>query len=882
MAGPSRADDASGAETRLLRAMADAAPDSFFVKDAQRRYVFVNRAMCALFRCEPDTLLGRTPEEVFDPESARIVREVDERTYAGEVVRAVRELEIDGVPHTFETTQCPLEQEGGRIEAICGFVRNITAQVNAEHALQQSESRYRALFDTLGVAVLVMNGDRCVACNPRCARVFGFADPADLVGRTVSEFAPPTGADEPLTLGFDEGALPEEPCSLEWHTRRAGGEELCLDVRVTPFESNGTRLSLCVAIDITERRRSEDALRRSEESKRSLLTAIPDLMFVVSRDGTFIDYHAANPQLLAAPPEVFLGKTASEVLPPHVASQLTTAVKVAIETGRIESFDYELPLPSGARWFEARLAACGADSVIGVVRDITDRERSKVALAAEKEQLAVTLRSIGDGVITSDTDDRVVLLNRIAEELTGWTQDEAVGQPMQQVFRASEDEAHLPLDAACDKSPGIGRLARLAGDKLLASRDATVRVISASHAPIRDNAGNPVGVVHVFRDVTRQRSLEEEVQRNQKLESLGLLAGGIAHDFNNLLTGILGNVSLARLHAAPGSAQAEWLDESRRAIERARSLTQQLLTFAKGGTPIRRPARIDPLIRDSAVFALRGSNVKAEISVAPALWPVTVDEGQIGQVLANLLVNAEEAMPDGGTVWVTARNLPRGASIPVDLPEGDYVEISIADEGCGIPEEHHQRIFEPYFSTKPKGSGLGLTTSDAIVRKHDGRLKVRAREGGGSVFSVFLPASSLAPPEPASCAPVLPGTGRVLVMDDDAAIRQVSRQMLELLGYDVETACDGAEALETFRRARESHRPFDAIVMDLTVPGGMGGKEAVRKVLELDPDAKVLVSSGYSNDAIMSDFRAYGFAGVIVKPYELETLSAVLRGVLAR
>lgn len=508
-------------------------------------------------------------------------------------------------------------------------------------------------------------------------------------------------------------------------------------------------------------------------------------------------------------------------------------------------------------------------------------EEANSALRESEERLNVTLRSIGDGVITTDTNGVVVLMNRVAEMLTGWTQDEAKGLPLREVFRVVNEKTRAPREDPVARVLASGRAVDLANHAILVSRDGTERVLADSGAPIHDRQGWIVGVVMVFRDVTERSRMEEELQRAQKLDSVGRLAGGIAHDFNNLLTGILGNVVLARIEAPSESRSAERLREAEKAVRRAADLTHQLLTFSKGGAPVRKVARLRELICDSAGFSLRGSNVRCEFAIPEDLWPVEVDEGQMSQVIGNLVVNADQAMPDGGVIRVSARNLPPGGTLPGQLPDGRYVEVSVEDHGIGIPEEHLSRIFEPYFTTKEKGSGLGLATCYSIVRKHDGQITVTSLMGEGSTFRVYLPASAKDALPRVVEEDFVPGHGRILLMDDEEEIRGVCSQMLAHLGYDVDTARDGAEVLQMYIAARTSGRPFDVVILDLTVPGGTGGREAFRKLRELDPNVRAIVSSGYSNDPIMADFRAHGFRGVMLKPYDLRLLSRVVHEVLA-
>jgi CheY-like chemotaxis protein len=375
--------------------------------------------------------------------------------------------------------------------------------------------------------------------------------------------------------------------------------------------------------------------------------------------------------------------------------------------------------------------------------------------------------------------------------------------------------------------------------------------------------------------------MEQELIRAQKMESVSLLAGGIAHDFNNILTAILGNIGLAMLNGQVGDRGRAKLLQAEQACIRAKDLAQQLLTFAKGGAPITRPISIAGLLQESAVLTLAGSRSRCNLSLPPDLWAVTADDGQINQVISNLLINADQAMPGGGIIKVAAENVLVNGTPDLPLPRGRYVKISIADQGTGIPPQYLNKVFDPYFSTKHKGSGLGLATAYSIVKNHAGYLTLDSKMGEGATFHVFLPGSEMdpLPPEPVKPIPAR-GQGRVLAMDDEAMVRSVLVEMLTYLGYEVECAGDGSQAVEKYLQARAAGRPFDAVILDLTVPGAMGGRDAIQEMLRHDPRVKAVVSSGYSDDPIMADFQQYGFTAVIVKPYRVLELSNVLKQVI--
>jgi signal transduction histidine kinase/CheY-like chemotaxis protein len=408
------------------------------------------------------------------------------------------------------------------------------------------------------------------------------------------------------------------------------------------------------------------------------------------------------------------------------------------------------------------------------------------------------------------------------------------------------------------------------------------RVGERTAALHRANADLVAGIEERKKGERARQQLEEDLLRSRKLESLGVLAGGIAHDFNNLLTAILGNITLALTVSEPDGEVNRRLVEAEKASLRAQDLTQQLLTFSRGGAPVRKAASIGDLISETAGFALRGSNVRLDYAPEPGLWPAEVDPGQISQVINNLIINANQAMPAGGLVTIRTGNAVVQPDDPLPLLPGDYVTISVSDQGIGIPEDHLERIFDPYFTTKQKGSGLGLATVYSIVKRHDGHIDVVSRPGKGATFHIWLPAVRHAePPAREHHEDLTSGTGRILVMDDEPFVRDVIGAMLERLGYRPDFAEHGEEAIALYRESMAEESRYNAIIMDLTVPGGMGGVEAAQRLREIDPAVRLIVSSGYSNDPVMANFRDYGFVGVARKPFRIGDLSRVLEEALS-
>lgn len=382
-----------------------------------------------------------------------------------------------------------------------------------------------------------------------------------------------------------------------------------------------------------------------------------------------------------------------------------------------------------------------------------------------------------------------------------------------------------------------------------------------------------------FMDVTEQQKMEKEMLKARKLESVGVLAGGIAHDFNNILAAIVGSLNLAQLDADLSDDTRELLSAAEKASIRAKGLTQQLLTFSKGGEPIKQAASIHEVIKDSADFVLHGKNTACKYNIPDDLWLVEIDKGQISQVIQNIIINANHAMPNGGIIQVRCENIDPLHDENVSLPhDKKFVKIIIADSGTGIPVNLIDKIFDPYFSTKQEGSGLGLAISHSIIKKHNGQISVESNPGTGTTFTIYLPASIQKLIQKTAESPLGLSTGKakIMVMDDEKIVRDVAETMLNRLGHEVLLAEDGKQALELYKSHKTSAKPIDIVIMDLTIPGGMGGKDALQEILAFDPDAKVIVSSGYSNDPIMANCRKYGFCCALVKPYQFDDLTNVI------
>ena len=534
----------------------------------------------------------------------------------------------------------------------------------------------------------------------------------------------------------------------------------------------------------------------------------------------------------------------------------------------------------GANGTREELEQLVAERTKQLQEDITERKQAEERLreAEAKYKGLVTNVKLGIFRSTPGRTGRFLEVNPAMEEITGYSREELLKINVSDLYVHPEKREAVLEEIVS----ATGKAAR---ELHFRKKDGTEIVVSDTKVAVKDDNGKVIYFDGIIEDITERKQMEKEHQKIEKLESIGTLAGGIAHDFNNILTVIMGNISLARRHVEPKSKTEERLLEAEKASLRAKDLTQQLLTFARGGVPVKKTVAMAELLEEAATFALRGSSVKCEFYFLDDLWPVEVDEGQMNQVITNLVINADEAMPGGGILEIGAKNSVVKGRGALPLPKGNYVEITIKDHGIGISEDHLSKVFDPYFTTKQKGSGLGLATTYSIINSHDGYVTVESKLGFGTTFYIYLPASRKPIPtkrEESAVQSALRGRGRILIMDDEEMIRKMLGSMLSTAGYNVELTSNGEDAIERYAKARESGQPFDVVIMDLTIPGGMGGKETIKKLLEIDPEVVAIVSSGYSTDPVISKFRKYGFSAVVTKPYSAGELERTLQRLMIR
>jgi PAS domain S-box-containing protein len=569
-----------------------------------------------------------------------------------------------------------------------------------------------------------------------------------------------------------------------------------LEEMITKRTAELEETNITLADEIKERKHIARVLKENQSYLQAILdnTTLP--MYLKDIEGRYILINNEYERLANITNEDILGKNDFDVFPEALAALFRSQDEdVKIKNAAIE-YEETIHLADGEHTFLTSKFPLLDNGIVyavgGVCTDITNRKKAEDKLAAEQERLAVTLRSIGDGVITTDTDGKIVLINKITEQLTGWSQDDAVGKPLEDVFKIFNEKTKEPCENPVSKVLESGTIVGLANHTALVAKDGTVRSIADSGAPIRDKNSRIIGVVLVFRDVTIQLRMEEELLKVKKLESVGVLAGGIAHDFNNILAAILGNINLVKLDANMAVNSQKLLEEAEKASLRAKNLTQQLLTFSQGGEPVTETSSLQEVIQESADFVLHGEKVSCEYSFAGDLYFVDIDKGQFSQVIQNIILNANHALPEGGVIKVIAENIDSSAD-PQLSPGRKYIRVSISDTGIGIPDNVIDKIFDPYFSTKSKGSGLGLAICHSIMTKHNGFISVKSTPGKGTTFTIILPASIYSKEKQRRATEEIyyAAQAKILVMDDEEMVRNVAQAMLSRLGHEVISAQDG-------------------------------------------------------------------------------------------
>ena len=667
---------------------------------------------------------------------------------------------------------------------------------------------------------------------------------------------------------------------------------------ILPFILMGTIIAVLINAgkNIVGREQTEEALRQSEKKYYDLYDNAPDMHFSVNAKTAII--LECNQTLVNA-----LGYTKEEIIGRPIFDMYTfdsaeyakaNVFPLIAKIGIIKDEELQLQRKDGSQINVSMNVSAVRDEKGNVLysrstwRDISVRKQAEEALRESEEKYRLLVKNLTSIAYIGYKDWSVEFFDEKIELLTGYSADEFNSK------RMKWDDIIIEEDIETAKEIFIKALKTdksYVREYRIKSKTGSIFWIEERGQIVCNNNGEIESVNGTFFDKTETKKLEAQLQQAQKLESIGILAGGMAHDFNNLLAVIMGNISLAEEDIRPEIGTSENLKEAAKASLRAKELTARLITFSKGGAPVKEMASIGDLVNDSVNFTLSGSNINCEFSIPDDIQTAKIDGNQMKQVIQNITINAMEATSGKGAIKVYCQNVTIGQEDASPLKEGKYVKISIKDHGPGISKENIQKIFDPYFSTKEmganKGQGLGLAICYSIVENHDGHITVESEVSVGTTFTIYLPVAveeivGIKPVKMVEPEKPAVRTGNILVMDDEEMIRNLSRQVLSRLGYEPALAEDGAEAIELYKRAIDSGMPFDAVILDLTVKGGMGGKDTVKALLEIDPQVKAIVSNGYSNDPVLTNFRAYGFIGALPKPYTVKDLSDMLNQILGK
>jgi PAS domain S-box-containing protein len=770
--------------------------------------------------------------------------------------------------------------EKGAVKGFISLITDITEKKGLEANLEESSKKFQAIFEHSPLAIMYFDEHGTITiCNDNAAKLFG-APKEKLIGFSCKDLKNKQMRDAVETaLASQKSHFSGEYVSV------TGNKYSQIRANFNPSLDHQGSVTGVIGIfeDISEISQIATELGQREAEFEAIFHSISDAVVFVDQQRHMIMVNKAFTSIFGYQLDEVVGRT-TEFFYAN-PEEFHDQGKIRYHVGaNVDSPIYEIDyrrkdgsvFPSETLGAAVKNKSGETIGFIGIIRDISERKQILKNLLDSEVKFKSIIESSPMGVFlySLKPGNRLVFTdaNPAADNILQLDCKQFIGKTIEEAFPALVD-TELPDRFRAAARDGIfyQKEQMEYSDKQIAG---AFEVLAFQTAP------NTIAVL--FSDITKRRQMEQELQKVQKLESIGILAGGIAHDFNNILTGILGNLSLTRRYIRQDETEA--LDKilaTEKATYRAQDLTYQLLTFAKGGSPITKPVSVTELIRESVSFTMSGANVTCDFDAEPDLWPVEVDEGQISQVIQNLTTNALHAMPRGGTITVRLKNRAVAEGEISSLPAGKYIKISICDQGLGIPQKYQGAIFEPFFTTKGSGSGLGLAICYSIIKKHKGHITFDSLEDQGTCFYIYIPASEKTPVAIDSEGETfISGQGRILLMDDDELVREVAAEMLSLAGYKVELAADGLVAIDYFQKAMDAGQPYDAVILDLTIPGGMGGKETMTNLLEIDPDAKGIVSSGYSTDAVMAEYEKHGFRGVITKPYKLDELTRKLAEII--
>jgi PAS domain S-box-containing protein len=761
--------------------------------------------------------------------------------------------------------------------------------------LQSKTKELATLVEYADDAIVGLDLNRRITVwNKGAERLYGYMA-EEVINKPTSLFIPPDLEDEARLMR--EQAMQGQITRYETTRLCKDGSRIIVSLTLSAIRDTEGRIVgiASIAHDITQRRKMEEEQKRTQNllAMSQRLAHIGSWETELSTGKTLWSNEMF--QIFGLPMQtVFYLESVLPLLSSDEIVCFRQAVESAIRGDVPYSIDYRIKRPDGEYRIihdEGEVVYDDQGTAIkmyGTTQDITERKQDEQALIESEEKFRNIMEQSADGIVVTNSEGTVVEWNKSQELLTGLKKSETLGKSLWEVQSIlvptdiktpallSKIQEEMEAFLHSERNPIVEKR-----ERRLMLRDGSIKTVLEGAFLVRQSTQN-MGVF-ILSDITDRKNAESErlkyeqyVQQSQRLESLGVLAGGIAHDFNNILTGIFGFTDLAKSQAKD-EAVSEYLSQAMESMERAKALTQQLLTFSKGGTPVRKIVPISQLIKETGQFALHGSNIKGRYAIDENLWLCNVDRNQIAQVIQNLILNAVQAMPMGGIIEIAATNVKRRGIERPTLKEGNYVAISVKDQGTGISEEMLPKIFDPFFTTKIKGHGLGLAISHSIISRHEGAIDAQSELGKGTTFTIYLPACDESCVENAETASIShKGTGRILVMDDEEPVRKLVSKMLQSFGYSVVSKENGNDTLDFFIKETKNKNAFAAMILDLTIPGGMGGKEVAQEIRKLDKEIPLFVASGYAGDPIIAQPQEYGFTASISKPFKIIELMEML------
>ncbi len=852
--------------------------------DRNRVIVDVNDYWLKTMGYERSEVIGRKITDFYTDASRKYAQEVIQPAFFRDGV--LKDISYQFVKKNGDVIDVLLSataerDAAGNVVRSQAVIEDVTERKRLEEDLRRSEERYRDLFENaIDPIVIVDDKQNYVDVNKRALELFGYSR-EELLSMSIRDMIPPEQL--PRTEdAFSELARQGAYQRFIGKVRKKDGTFVDIEVSSSAIVNNGRIVgSRDIIRDITERKRAEDERRRSERMLQTIIDAEPECVKLLDENANLIMMNRAGLDMIQADS---LDQVRGQCICPMITSEYSQSfmdLTRQVFQGKSGTLLFEAIGMKGRHvWLETNAVPLRNEkdeivAMLGLTRNVTEHIQQDKALRASEARFRSIIEHASTGILVADLETRQILYaNPEICRLLGYSEQE---------FHALKATDLAIPEEASRSAAGFQSHA----EEKLDYTERTIRRKDGSSIQMSINTvkleydGRPC-IAAFLVDISEKHLLEEERLKTQKLESVGTLAGGIAHDFNNLLQGVFGFISMAKLTFDQKDKSLAMLAQAEKALHQSVNLTTQLLTFSKGGKPVKKALDLRSVIENAVAFALSGSRITYEITVDKDLRTAVADEGQIGQVIQNIVLNADQAMPLGGMIRVSVRNMAAASIVPPADLQGDLVEIAIRDQGNGIPAEHLTRIFDPYFTTKEKGSGLGLATVYSIIKNHGGLIRVQSEIGKGTTFFIYLPASNAAV-EKQQAPTIVAATrqARVLVMDDEEMIREVSRELLTSIGHDVVCVESGETALEVYQAARDAGIPFDLVILDLTIRGGMGGIETLRKLVELDRDVVAVVSSGYSDDAALSNYRKQGFRAFLKKPYNIEELQNTLNALLA-